>query len=66
MKLEAKATVLSVGGRSVAFLLAEGRVAGGEVFLPATVDEQRAWGALLYTDVTITVTAAAPQKDAER
>jgi hypothetical protein len=66
MKLEAKATVLAVGGRSVTFLLTDGRVAGSEVSLSATPDEQRAWGALLYTDVTITVTATTPQNGAGR
>lgn len=62
MKLEAKATVLSVGGSTVGFAL-DG---GAEVFLPATVDEQRAFGALLYQDVTITVTAAPVSEAAKR
>ena len=51
MKLEAKATVLSVGGGAVEFAL----VNGGTVNLSATRDEERAWAPLLYTEVTITV-----------
>ena len=51
MKLEAKATVESVGGGAVEFALKN----GGTVNLSATRDEERAWALLLYTEVTITV-----------